>query len=292
MKDKKLIYILSVIIIIFIVVSSILIYNNIQKEKIRLKQQTELDELYIDLDSVSNVLNDKILTISQLGGDIDSLLILKENIETEKREFRNRAYAQINRLQGKVDGYRELLLAQDEEIEKLKKLNEQLFEENKEQKVEINILNDKITNINRSNKKLEEQIEIAGRLEIKDIEIVGVFRNGSTKINSFKNRSLNKLIVNFTVLENSLSKIEVLDIYLRIIKPSGQVVYDISKGSGSFTFDKRELFYSIKDEILIDKSEMKYNIEYVKSEELNKGEYLVILYTNNYEIGRSEFIIK
>ena len=292
MKDKKLIYILSVIIIIFIVVSSYLIYNNIQKEKIRIKQQTELDELYIDLDSVSNVLNDKILTISQLGGDIDSLLILKENIETEKREFRNRAYAQINRLQGKVDGYRELLLAQDEEIEKLKKLNEQLFEENKEQKVEINTLNDKITNINRSNKKLEEQIEIAGRLEIKDIEIVGVFRNGSTKINSFKNRSLNKLIVNFTVLENSLSKIEVLDIYLRIIKPSGQVVYDISKGSGSFTFDKRELFYSIKDEILIDKSEMTYNIEYVKSEELNKGEYPVILYTNNYEIGRSEFIIK
>ena len=292
MKDKKLIYLLSVIIIIFIVVSPILIYNNIQKEKIRIKQQTELDELYIDLDSVSNVLNDKILTISQLGGDIDSLLILKENIETEKREFRNRAYAQINRLQGKVDGYRELLLAQDEEIEKLKKLNEQLFEENKEQKVEINTLNDKITNINRSNKKLEEQIEIAGRLEIKDIEIVGVFRNGSTKINSFKNRSLNKLIVNFTVLENSLSKIEVLDIYLRIIKPSGQVVYDISKGSGSFTFDKRELFYSIKDEILIDKSEMTYNIEYVKSEELNKGEYQVILYTNNYEIGRSEFIIK
>ena len=292
MKDKKLIYILSVIIIIFIVVSPILIYNNIQKEKIRIKQQTELDELYIDLDSVSNVLNDKILTISQLGGDIDSLLILKENIETEKREFRNRAYAQINRLQGKVDGYRELLLAQDEEIEKLKKLNEQLFEENKEQKVEINTLNDKITNINRSNKKLEEQIEIAGRLEIKDIEIVGIFRNGSTKINSFKNRSLNKLIVNFTVLENSLSKIEVLDIYLRIIKPSGQVVYDISKGSGSFTFDKRELFYSIKDEILIDKSEMTYNIEYVKSEELNKGEYQVILYTNNYEIGRSEFIIK
>tara|TARA_B100001287_G_scaffold138591_1_gene116712 strand:- start:703 stop:1581 length:879 start_codon:yes stop_codon:yes gene_type:complete len=292
MKDKKLIYILSVIIIIFIVVSSYLIYNNIQKEKIRIKQQTELDELYIDLDSVSNVLNDKILTISQLGGDIDSLLILKENIETEKREFRNRAYAQINRLQGKVDGYRELLLAQDEEIEKLKKLNEQLFEENKEQKVEINTLNDKITNINRSNKKLEEQIEIAGRLEIKDIEIVGVFRNGSTKINSFKNRSLNKLITNFTVLENSLSKIEVLDIYLRIIKPSGQVVYDISKGSGSFTFDKRELFYSIKDEILIDKSEMTYNIEYVKSEEFNKGEYQVILYTNNYEIGRSEFIIK
>ena len=292
MKDKKLIYILSVIIIIFIIVSSFLVYNNYQKEKIRIKQQTELDELYLDLDSVSNVLNDKILTISQLGGDIDSLLILKENIETEKREFRNRAYAQINRLQGKVEGYRELLLAQDEEIEKLKKLNEQLFVENREQKVEINTLNVKINNINKSNEELEEQIKIAGRLEIEDFEIVGVFRNGSTKINSFKNRSLDKLIINFTVLENSLSKIEVLDIYLRIIKPSGQVLYDISKGSGSFTFDKRELFYSTKDEILIDRSEMTYNLEYVKSEEFNKGKYQVILYTNNSEIGRSEFIIK
>jgi cell division protein ZapB len=76
------------------------------------------------------------------------------------------------------------------------------------------------------------------------------------------------------------------------MKPSGQVLYDISKGSGSFTYEKREIFYSIKDEILIDKSEMKYNLEYIKSEDLDKGTYKVILYTNDYEIGRSEFIIK
>jgi cell division protein ZapB len=292
MKDRKLIYILSCCIIFFICISIYFIYNNYKNEEIRTKQQNELDELYLDLDSVSNVLNDKILTISQLGGDIDSLLILKENIELEKREFRSRAYAQINRLQGKVEGYRELLIAQDEEIEKLKKLNEQLYEENKEQKVEINNLNSTISTINRSNKKLEKQIEVAGRLEIKDIQVKGVYRNGSEKLNSFKERSLSKINLEFTVLENSLSKIQVIGIYLRIMKPSGQVLYDISKGSGSFTYEKREIFYSIKDEILIDKSEMKYNLEYIKSEDLDKGTYKVILYTNDYEIGRSEFIIK
>ena len=237
-------------------------------------------------------MNDKILTISQLGGDIDSLLILKENIELEKREFRSRAYAQINRLQGKVEGYRELLIAQDEEIEKLKKLNEQLYEENKEQKVEINNLNSTISNINRSNQKLEEQIEEAGRLELKDIQVKGIYRNGSEKLNSFKERSLSKINIEFKVLENSLSKIQVIGIYLIIMNPSGQVLYDISRGSGSFTFEKREMFYSIKDEILIDRSEMKYDLEYFKSEDLEKGTYEVIIYTNNYEIGRSEFIIK
>ena len=292
MKDRKLIYILTFSIIFFLSVSIYFIYNNYKNEEIRIKQQYELDELYLDLDSVSNVLNDKILTISQLGGDIDSLLILKENIELEKREFRSRAYAQINRLQGKVEGYRELLIAQDEEIEKLKKLNEQLYEENKEQKVEINNLNSTISNINRSNQKLEEQIEEAGRLELKDIQVKGIYRNGSEKLNSFKERSLSKINIEFKVLENSLSKIQVIGIYLIIMNPSGQVLYDISRGSGSFTFEKREMFYSIKDEILIDRSEMKYDLEYFKSEDLEKGTYEVIIYTNNYEIGRSEFIIK
>ncbi|MAK07607.1 MAG: hypothetical protein ACJZZG_03950 [Cytophagales bacterium] len=292
MKDRKLIYILTFSIIFFLGVSIYFIYNNYKNEEIRIKQQYELDELYLDLDSVSNVLNDKILTISQLGGDIDSLLILKENIELEKREFRSRAYAQINRLQGKVEGYRELLIAQDEEIEKLKKLNEQLYEENKEQKVEINNLNSTISNINRSNQKLEEQIEEAGRLELKDIQVKGIYRNGSEKLNSFKERSLSKINIEFKVLENSLSKIQVIGIYLIIMNPSGQVLYDISRGSGSFTFEKREMFYSIKDEILIDRSEMKYDLEYFKSEDLEKGTYEVIIYTNNYEIGRSEFIIK
>ncbi len=42
---------------------------------------------------------------------------------------------------------------EDEEIERLKKVNEQLFEENKEQKIEINNLNSTISNINQSNKK-------------------------------------------------------------------------------------------------------------------------------------------
>ena len=152
MKEKKIIRILTLTIILAIGGLIFFIYKNNESEKIRIQQEIELDKVYLELDSVSIVLGEKILTISQLGGNIDSLIILKESIEEEKKAFRSRAYAQINRLQGKVDGYKELLLAQDEEIERLKKVNEQLFEENKEQKIEINNLNSTISNINQSNK--------------------------------------------------------------------------------------------------------------------------------------------
>ena len=292
MKENKIIRILTLVIILIIGGLAFIIYKNNINEKIRIQQEKELDNVYLELDSISNLLGDKILTISQLGGDIDSLIILKENLELEKREFRSRAYAQINRLQGKVEGYRELLLAQDEEIERLREVNEQLFEENKEQKIEINNLNSTISNINKSNKKLEEQIEVASRLELLEIEIIGIFRNGSQKRNQFRNRSLEKLNINFTLGENDLAKIEVKDLYIILEKPSGEVIYDISNGSGSFTFEKREMFFTIKEEVLIDKSEKKLSVEYSINDEFNKGTYLVTLYTDEYKIGSGEFLIK
>ena len=292
MKENKIIRILTLVIILIIGGLAFILYKNNISEKIRIQQEKELDNVYLELDSISNLLGDKILTISQLGGDIDSLLILKENLELEKREFRTRAYAQINRLQGKVEGYRELLLAQDEEIKRLREVNEQLFEENKEQKIEINNLNSTISNINKSNKKLEEQIEVASRLELLEIEIIGIFRNGSQKRNQFRYRSLEKLNINFTLGENDLAKIEVKDLYIILEKPNGEVIYDISNGSGSFTFEKREMFFTIKEEVLIDKSEKKLSVEYLINDEFNKGTYLVKLFTDEYKIGSGEFLIK
>ena len=292
MKEKKIIRLLSGIIIVIIIGLGYFIYQNNENEKIKMMQEKELDNVYLELDSISNVLSEKILTISQLGGDIDSLLVLKENLEIEKKEFRTRAYAQINRLQGKVDGYRELLLAQDEEIERLKKVNEQLFEENKEQKIEINNLNSTISNINQSNKKLEEKIEVASRLEILDFEVIGIFRNGSEKKNSFRNRSLDRLSINLTLNENDLAKIEVVDVYISIEKPNGEIIYDISKGSGTFTYEKREEFYTIKEGVLVDRSKKELSINYIKNQEFDKGLHKVHFYTNEYKIGSGEFLIK
>ena len=292
MKEKKIIRLLSGIIIVIIIGLAYFIYQNNENEKIKMMQEKELDNVYLELDSISNVLSEKILTISQLGGDIDSLLVLKENLEIEKKEFRTRAYAQINRLQGKVDGYRELLLAQDEEIERLKKVNEQLFEENKEQKIEINNLNSTISNINQSNKKLEEKIEVASRLEILDFEVIGIFRSGSEKKNSFRNRSLDRLSINLTLNENDLAKIEVVDVYISIEKPNGEIIYDISKGSGTFTYEKREEFYTIKEGILVDRSKKELSINYIKNQEFDKGLHKVHFYTNEYKIGSGEFLIK
>ena len=77
MKEKKIIRLLSGIIIVKIIGLAYFIYQNNENEKIKMMQEKELDNVDLELESISNVLSEKILTISQLGGDIDSLLVLK-----------------------------------------------------------------------------------------------------------------------------------------------------------------------------------------------------------------------
>ena len=292
MKSNKIIYTLITLIIILIVSTGILTFNSIESEKERIKKKIEMDIVYNELDSISILLGDKILTISQLGGEIDSLIIIKENLEKEKKEFRSRAYSQINKLQNKVDGYKELLIAQDDEIKKLKSINDLLFKENNNQKVEINTLNNKISTINETKETLQEKVDYASRVELKNVEIFGISKNNKRFKNSFRNRLVNKIIIDTEINENEIAKIEVIDIYIIIKKPDGSVMYDISKGSGSFTYENRELFYTLKKEILIDKSAKLFSVEYKKNEDFSMGKHTIIFYTNSYIIGKREFIVK
>ena len=153
-------------------------------------------------------------------------------------------------------------------------------------------MNSTISNINQSNQILEEKIKVAARLELKDFAVSGIFKNGSTKKNNFKNRSLEKIKIDFSLSENDLAKIEVINIFILIKKPDGEIIFDISRGSGSFTFEKRELIYTLKEEILIDKSAKQLSIDYIKNEELKKGVHNVLIYTKDYLIGQGEFLIK
>jgi len=292
MKDKKIVYIFGIISFLFAIMLFFSVYKNKISEANRIIQQKELDSVYYQLDSISIELGNKILAISQLGGEIDTLIAIKEKLESEKKEFRRKAYSQINRLQSKVDGYRELLIAQDEEINKLKKINEELFKENTVQKKQINELNSEISNISISKNELENKVGLASRLTLNSLKVYGITRSGKEILNTFKSRQINKIKVLVDIAENNIAPIEVKNIIIRIIKPDNNVLYDISKGSGSFKYKKREIFYTLKKEILFNKKSQKLSFDYIKNIEFKPGNYSVEIYTENYLIGKDQFIIK
>ena len=221
--------------------------NTIKEEKI--SAQTELSDTYIKLNDIGQELDLKIAEINKLGGDIEELNRVREEIETEKEELRKgKAYSdrRYKEIKGKVEAYEVLLKKQDEEIAKLQEMNEVLLTENTELKTEQNVLTDSIGRLAQTTQKLSQKVETASRLKAENIKVFAVNKRGKEREGEFKSRQIDNLKVEFNIGENNVAGIEGKDILIRVIEPEGNVLFDVATGSGTFMFNGKEEFYTAK----------------------------------------------
>lgn len=267
--------------------------NELQEQQVQ--QQQEISETYLKLDSVSRQLEERIATIERLGGDIDTLMALKQQLEQDKRFLLTKGRNQkktISSLNRKVNGYKELLIEKDKEIAELKGLNDKLMSENNTLKVEKDELNQSIRKLEENREQLQGKVSLASQLKVSGLKVYAVNSRGKERESEFRNRHIDKLKIAFTVDENSVAPIEGKDLMVRIIAPGGKELFDVTKGSGSFTFQGRELFYTLKQEILYDKTSQKVSCLYVKGSDYASGRYQVEVYTEDYLMGKGSFRVK
>ena len=292
-KDRTPLFIGIVVLLLAAVIFLYYTYDNLKADKEA--QAIELNNTLLRLDSVSTELDSKIVTIRELGGEIDTLVKVKEKLQAERKllltEISNRKNM-ISELRDRVDGYRELLLAKDVEIEKLREINDQLMTENSELKTEKQQLNESLSEVNKAKDQLAEKVAFASRLKISGMTVYAVNEGGKERENEFRNRHIDQLKVKFTIGENKVAPIEGKDILIRIVAPDGNVLFDVTRGSGSFMFEASELFYTAKQEILYDKNSQEVTIFYDKGSEYAEGRHIVEVYTDEYLMGSGFFIVK
>jgi len=283
------------IVVLLLAVVAFFYFKYEEEKGLKEAQTIELNKTILDLDSISNQLSDKILTISQLGGEIDTLVAIRKQLEAEKKALLTKEKNQkelIGTLKGKVSGYTQLLLAKDEEIEKLKKLNEELATENTELKTEKIELNQSIKEINKAKEELAEKVAYAARLKVDGLQVFAVNENGKERASEFRNRHIEQLKIAFNIVENKVAPIEGKELLLKITAPDGNTLFDVAKGSGSFTFEGREMFYTVKQEILYDKNKQQVTVFYDKGSDFASGSYIVEVYTDEYKMGKGTFNVK
>jgi hypothetical protein len=289
---------LAILIVIGFVLIGVVIYFFYQNQKLveqNIIQNEEMNDTLLKLDSISNELNKKILTISQLGGEIDTLLKVQAQLEADKKDLitqRNSERNYSHNLKNRVDGYKELLLMKDQEIVELKKLAEKLMTENTELKEEKQVLNKSIENINQEKEQLKEKVAVASKLRIEGLKVFAVNSSGKEREGVFKNRHVEQLKITFTVSENKVAPTEGKELLIRIVAPDGNVLFDVARGSGSFTFDGRELFFTQKQEILYDKKSQGVTLYYKKGSEYAEGKHQVEVYTDAYLMGKGTFEVE
>lgn len=291
-KTAIIIAVLSII----VVVQSIKIYLDYQ-QKVETNEQLatteeDLASTMQRLNEIQTELNEKITEIEKLGGDITELQKAKAEVDAELKRTRSRTSRNIKELKDRVDGYEQLLKIKDEEIEKLKSLNKELYSENRDLKTKQNVLSDSINRLAKNTDELVNKVAIASQLKAENISVVSVNSKGKERTSPFRSRQLESLKVEFNIAENKVAPIEGKKIVIRVTDENGQVIFDVAKGSGTFMLDGKEEFYTAGQEILFDNTNQRLSFIYEKGSEYPTGIYKVDIFTDGYLMGQMEFKVK
>ncbi len=292
---KGLIVILAILLLALAAAGVYYFLNSKKLAEEKAATETQLQQAYYDLDSIGTSLDQKILMISQLGGEVDSLVAVKAELEEEKAKLRRREInqgKQINALKSRVGGYKELLLAKDKEIEELQKFNTVLVAENNELKEEKNKLNKTLSTLNTEKTELQQKVAAASQLKMEEFVVYAINKRGKEYKNAFRNRQIKELKIQFSLAENKVAPIEGKNIIIRVIGLDGNVLFDVAKGSGTFLFEGREQFFTAKQEVLYDRSKKEITFIYDKGSDYEKGVYQVEVYGDDYLLGKGSFTVK
>lgn len=294
-KSNKPAIIIAILAII-IIIQGVKIYMDHQKKEVLTETvattEQELATQMQRLSDISRELDEKITQIDSLGGDIEELQQARAEVEAELNRTRRANASTISSLRNKVEGYEELLNRKDKEIQKLKQVNEELLASNTELKKEKNELNTKIQELDKTKEELNEKIQIGAQLRAENVNIWAVNRRGKERESPFKNRHIDVLKIQFVIPENKIAPVEGKDIMIRIVDQNGDVFFDVDKGSGTFMFEGKEMFYTAKQEILYDRELKKLSFTYNKGSDWEDGVYKVEVYTEDYLMGTGVFQIK
>lgn len=273
-------------------VAGYFIFQNQRLQELNVAKETELKLTLFKLDSVDNELDKRITEVQKLGGDIEDLIMIQEELEEEKNQILISKNSQLAEVRDRLEGYRELLLRKDVEIEKLRNVNKSLFTENITLKEDKNELNRSISELNDTQKDLERKVELASKLQAENIRIRAVSRSGKEREGNFKNRQIDKLIIEFNLKKNDVAPIGGKGILIRVEDSDGNVLFDVATGSGTFILDNKEEFYTAKQDILFDNTGQSLRFEYDKGSDYALGRHTLSIYADGLEIGSANFTVK
>jgi myosin heavy subunit len=270
-----------------------------QEETIRLKN-TELEDRIKQYETLKADFERQSQELQSMGITNDSLETKMAAIEADLkklRSFRNSSFsaADQKKFKERATNFENQLKKKDEEIARLKEDNEVLYGENTNLKTRQNQLTDTITTVKKTNQALSEKVAIASRLEAQQIKVTTINQKGKEREDSdeeFRAKRVDKIKVSFRLAKNDVAEKENKEIMMRLIEPDGAALYNLATGSGTFTANGQETFYTAKRDILFDNSNQEVSLIYSKGSEYKRGVHTIELYSEGSLIGKTTFTLK
>lgn len=281
-KNKKnLIIIISVAAVAVISLLVLYLVNRSQMQEMvdvlseeKVELMTEFEDLYMDYDSL-NSNNDELN--NRLEMERERVAQLTEELKTVKATNARR----IKELQGELTTMRTVMRSFVRQIDSLNTINVQLTKENKDIRSRMAQVNRENDTLMEQNTRLNEQVEIASRLETISVSALGLtFKDKKT---SSADR-VSKIKVSFVLAKNISAQVGMRNIYLRITRPDGQLL--MHSKDDLFTFEDTQLNYSSMRQVEYGGEDTSSYVVYdVDAGELMGGVYDIELFCETGRIG-------
>ncbi|PZX48747.1 GumC domain-containing protein [Algoriphagus chordae] len=291
--------IIIIVLVLLVIISGIKLYTDYvdrsKKSEEILLLSTENNDLNKRLDSVTYQLDLRIQEIEKLGGDVQSLEEVRDQLIAERNTSRQRSSSEIVALNEKIKTYNGMIVEKDQEILELRAVNQQLFTENQDLKSTQAEIEEEVAQLNIQKEDLQAKVNVASMLKAENIEISAVNSKGKERVETtkdFKNRQIERIKVSFNLADNKVAEKGPRNIYVQVLAPNEQPIFDVAKGSGTFMMEGAEQFYTVKQDVIFDNTEQELTFFYEKGSDYTSGIHQVKIFVDNYQVGTKTFSVK
>ncbi len=289
-KGKIALYAIIALLLIAAVTMGVL-WSNSEKEKAEMQElfSIEKEELESEYSTFATQYDELKLRITN-----DSLLykLEQEKMRTQQlldelKQTKATDAAEITRLKKELKTVRAVMRSYILQIDSLNRINTELVKENRKVKERYKEASKTISTLNEEKEVLTQQVQLASQLDAQGIKMYPAKKNGK-KIDKIKKAK--KLVIDFLIAKNITAPTGEKTIYVRITTPDGNML--TKEQSAMFTYENRELNYSIKKYIEYTGEDLPITLYWDIEEFLQGGRYRVHIFADGNMIGYNDFDIE
>ena len=291
MANKKNALVIMVIALLVLLVGVTILLFTEKKTNSELVQEFELEkeDLENEYTRFAQQYDELKLTVSN---DSLAYLLEQEQLKTQRlleelRTVKSSNASEIRRLKKELATLRKVMIGYINQIDSLNRLTAHQKEVIAEVTQKYHAASQQISSLSEEKKNLNEKVTLAAQLDATGITLEAQNKRGKK---ARKIKDAVKLKIDFTIAKNITAETGERTLYVRIAKPDNSVLTQNS--SDTFTYENRQLPYSIKKYIEYNGEEQNVTVYWNVEEYLYAGTYQVYIFTDGTMIGSKEFTLK
>lgn len=292
-KQSNIGYKITIILLSFIIIYFVFDKINTIKQKDIMVVQIEQQSLMKD--SLNDELADLLLAYDGLETNNaqinDSLAAQQQQVRDLMIELQNvkaNDYARIQQLMGEVETLKDIMKSYVQHIDSLYQENQILIAQNDQIQQQFDDQVQHTQDLSTQNDSLQQTVQVAKELTAYSLNFTALNQRGK---DTQRGRKVKKFQVCFLLSENQIITTGRKYLYIRITKPSGEVLRNGS--SGFFNYQGNDIAYSSVKEIEYDGSSQNLCMFYtIDTDDLPAGQYSVFIFSEGKEIGDISITLK